>query len=116
MTTRESFYRQLEQRVEATLPVTIPSCPSWCELPAGHEYDGWVPNGDAIQHSRTHMKTFGAASIQAVEYSTDGQVTVDEPTIYLDLPDMSGDLDVQHARDLLARLSEATDELDRVLA
>jgi hypothetical protein len=45
-------------------PQTIPPCPSWCTLPAGHGYDSIDYHGALV---RSHACTFGYPVIASVE-------------------------------------------------
>ncbi len=104
---------QNELRVEATVPAVTPACPDWCTSAAGHEYTCYDGTVDGLMtHLREHTG-FSTERVQvdATERNTGGTVTVDAPTVFLNVED---DLDAAAARAFAADLLAAADVLDRL--
>ena len=102
-----------ELEVEASTPAVVPPCPSWCTLAAGHGYTSYDVGADLpMTHIRHHI---GLASehvqVAETERNTDGAVTVDAPTAFVNIED---DLDAAAVRAFAADLLAAAEELDRI--
>lgn len=86
----------------------IPPCPSWCELPAGDEYDSYdtSPNDDgSVTHSRFHERQIGSVDVTAIEHNRAGYVEV--TGLSIECPetrreDVSAEQDRMIAADLIA--------------
>lgn len=120
----ESEYRdaarvlwEQEQKAQASYPQTIPPCPSWCELPAGHPYDSYMPDGSGgVVHTRCHEREVGAVTVLTFENHDGGQVEVDEVGIdYLERRGLEG-VSAEQARTVGSDLIAAADLLDRIAA
>ncbi len=90
-------------------PTVIPPCPSWCALPAGHEYNSFMGGVEPenIDFTRSHVSSTGErphASVGQFEHqNVRGAVTLDEPTIYLSVEaDLTAEQAEEYAADLLA--------------
>ncbi len=105
---------QHELQIEQHRPTVIPPCPSWCVLPAGHDYPSVDVSGDELTFERDHLAFEGkVGDVQATEHNRAGRVTVDVPVIYLDVrSDLACPAYV--ARALAAELLEAADVLERL--
>lgn len=65
--------------------VVPPTCPDWCELEPGHQFQqfGLLVSQEAFE--RDHRLELGVVRIEAEEWQTwDGVTTVDEPYIWID--------------------------------
>lgn len=100
-----------EQTAQRTYPGTIPPCPSWCELPAGHAYESYSPDGSGgVIHDRMHRATLGAVHVLSNERSEAGQVEVDYPDITVSSSEEG--MTAERAREVASDLLLAADLLD----
>lgn len=104
-----------ERLAEASAPTVIPSCPSWCRLPAGHPYDS--TEWDFVTHLRYHASvpdgiSFGAR-VEATERNKGGVVEVATPIIGVYVEENQT---AEEARRYAAELLVAADLLDAVSA
>ncbi len=102
-----------ELQVEQQRPRTVPPCPSWCLLPAAHDYsdvDGW---DEDLTFEREHVAFRGdVADVQATEHNRAGEVTVDAPVIFLAV--RIDAYTVEGTRVVAVELLEAVAVLERV--
>jgi hypothetical protein len=83
----EAINQRLELVAQQAKELTPPPCPSWCELPAGHQ---WFPAGsrieDGVNRHHFHYPFPGVEdiAIEAFEKMEDGTLTIDEPLVRLD--------------------------------
>lgn len=103
--------------VEEHAPTTIPPCPSWCALEAGHDYDSTLALPAELDYVRTHTSSTAAAAMAAVDQMEHndgrGAVTLDEATVYVQV---EKDLDAPGAIDLSDELRLAAALLRKVKA
>ena len=102
-----------ESIVEAAAPKTIPPCPSWCHMPAGHDYestDGFTPG--KIVFIRNHVAEHETPSTQisALEENLNDAVTVRPAGTFVTVSE--DDYDAPGLRQLAAELLAAADVLD----
>lgn len=99
------------------LPAVTPACPSWCALPAGHEYHSWsrsVEDGTAYS-VRLHISASDKdVWLVAQENNADGAATLLPPEIVVDLGGGGHIGDVEYARRLGWEILAAAELLDHV--
>ncbi len=109
------LYRQqweIEAEAERHRPATMPPCPEWCLLPAGHDYDSI--GGHPISLERQHVAFSGrlAVGVDATERCREGEVVVEQPVAIVDMTDL--DRPVEDLRAAAAELVEAAETLERL--
>ncbi len=105
---------QREQQAERHRPTSIPPCPYWCQLPAGHDYTEIDDFDDDLTFERRHVAFEGkVADVYATEHNHFGTVTLDGPAIYLNV--RTEDYPADLVRAVAAKLVEAADLLERLL-
>lgn len=104
-----------ERAAERSYPTTIPPCPSWCELPPSHQYDGYWPNSiQGVEHTRFHQRSAGAVNLSECEHNKiSGGVERHGVTISFEEQCVE-DVSAEQARRLAANLLAAADLLDRI--
>lgn len=107
----ERNMRERDAHLARIKPTVIPPCPTWCSLPAGHDYES-VDEGEGF--CRNHSTETGAqfAFVTQLETNTAGVLTFEDASVFVD----EGNLDAAQAGAFVVELVAAADLLDRLTA
>lgn len=94
-------------------------CPTWCNKPAGHEYDSTSGAGDELAFHRYHSSVADwdhepACRVEALEtHCLDGLLEVDEPSIAV-YSESGAQMTASGARILARQLLQAAELIDEL--